>query len=67
MNNTQNIPTHADVHNFATGFDCQRKVVCIKDNEYGDKVGHVKVGHRKVSMTLRNFDGYSVWYESAWL
>ena len=36
MNNTQNIPTHADEHNFATGFDCQRKVVCIKDNEYGE-------------------------------
>ena len=60
MNNTPT-PTHADVHNFITGLDCQRKVVCIKANKYGDKVGHVKVGHRKVQVILRTFGAHTFW------
>tara|TARA_R110002110_G_scaffold89768_1_gene233786 strand:- start:458 stop:655 length:198 start_codon:yes stop_codon:yes gene_type:complete len=65
MNNTPT-PTHADVHNHVTGLDCQRKVVCIKVDEYGDSIGHVKVGHEKVEVILRTFDEHKFW-DLAWM
>jgi len=58
MNNT---PSHANVYNSQTGQDCRRKVFRINTNEYGRKIGSIKLAHARVEVALQTVNDLDFW------